>query len=419
VARYRKDALRPGKYSVPDHTGKGRRILAYSDADTKHLARRFRDMKDAGLRVPVCWEHQGDATPASSLAHRATHHIGYLDAEHLAGDNLLEFEMEIADADAPQFERVGLVSPGIMTDWVDGDGRLWPGRSIVHLAVTPRPVQHRQGMPEKLSHPALPHNLECLSLADRLGDENMADDNPFEKKDDDAPEKEEGGEDVEVAEEVAEESDAPGKPEKKDVGHVVAALQEHGIHLPDDTTEKNFYDRICTALHALKNAGDTGANDPLDPNADTQTEPSPVPDSNPVMMSMKDENARLKKRNAVLEAESLELHRGKLVARIRKLRETGRVSKPVQDKLLGELKAENLSIADDGKLAEAKLLIKVEAYEALERGEYLGMGRDDDAAKPSPIPDPEADALRQRQTEMADKLSGGRFSRQRAETNGK
>jgi hypothetical protein len=136
-------------------------------------------------------------------------------------------------------------------------------------------------------------------------------------------------------------------------------------------------------------------------------------------MSMKDENARLKKRNAALESESLELHRDKLATRIRKLRETGRVSKPVQDKLLGELKAENLSIADDGKLAEAKLLIKVEAYEALERGEYLGMGRDDDAAKPSPIPDPEADALRQRQTEMADKLSGGRFSRQRAEANGK
>ena len=392
MPRYRKDTLRPATYSVPDKSGKKRRSIKYTDADTQHLAKRFRDMKAAGLKIPVVWEHQADGLPlteeqlAERLADRARRFIGYADGVDLDAAAKLDLELEVPDeSDARQFEKVGFVSPGIVHDYIDGSGHLWPGRSIVHLAVTPRPVQHNQNMPERLSLSL--YDFECLSLDDLEDDpvdDNDADDTPVDTK-----------------------PDGEGEGEGSfSVEEVMKQLEEFGIHLAPGTTEENFFQHLSVALHALQGAKDSGSE--LD-TPDKTEEPEPVPEQSPVMMSMQRQLEGLRKT-------AVKGFRKDLTTRIEALKTSGRISKPVRDKLMSELKAENLSLTDDGELAQSRLLAKVEAYEDLDKGAFLSMDR----GQPTPVPDPDeqaAEAEKKDNEEMANKLSRGRFLQNKAARN--
>lgn len=360
MAKYSKDVLYPGTYSVPDATGRQRRTVRYTPEDVRRLRERFGEMKSAGVAVPVCWGHQDDARPmtaAERAAAQAKGTLGWVEELDVSPEGYLVATIDVpSDDDARRLPAVRYVSPEILPDFTDGDGRRWPGRSITHVAVTSRPVQHRQ-QPFRPLQP----DLVRLSLADRLGEADMADNA-------DKPEQGEGG--------------GEGPPLKK----VLEKLAGHGIKLPDDTDEANFLERLIVALEAL--GGQEGGD-----------EPEPPPDvgaAEPVAMS-------LERRLKAAEARLLITERDNLKRRIQALYDTGRVTRPIRDKLLSQAGAVQLSLSESGSVAASPLVARVEAYEDLLPNTAWSAERLDLAR---PVPPPAPDRRPQTAQEVDDIVSG-------------
>jgi hypothetical protein len=119
---------------------------------------------------PLIWRHDADAGPMPTSA--------FLSATGAAGESSLSrdvfgwadkyqerthngqpvayatFHVYTAD-DAERLRRTKYVSPRVDVDYLDPNGREWPGYSIGHVAATPRPIQLRQ-RPVMLSHEGQP-----------------------------------------------------------------------------------------------------------------------------------------------------------------------------------------------------------------------------------------------------------------------
>lgn len=322
---FTKDVLYPGTYRLLD----GRRV-SYTRADVKHLTQRLKDMTAAGLQVPVAWEHQDGAKPSPAAA--AKGNLGFaLDAEETA-DGYLTAKLDIpADDDAKRLPSVRFVSPEIVNDFVDGSGRKWPGASITHIAVTPRPVQHRQ-------KPFQPVRMSQNTVRLSLGDYQMADEKEPEEKEGEG-EGEGGGDKLKKA---------------------LEALTKIDLMLGDDTTLETLLDRLTVAIETKLAHEGLSDDDKEEPAADA---------ASPVMMS--------------LMSEVLDGKREKLKTRIKDLFKTGRINKPLRDKLTAELNTAKLSLGKDGKVVETPLAARVAAYEDLPA--RLSMGYGDE---PSPADDP-------------------------------
>ena len=128
--------------------------------------------------------------------------------------------------DAARLPSVRFVSPQIEPDFIDGDGREWDGPSIVHVAVTPRPVQHHQ-------KPFTPVRMGVVRLA--LEDYEMPDDEGKDKEKKGPPEKSDKSE---------------GGGGGFDLKKVMELLAGKGITLPDSTTDENFMEYLIVALTA-------------------------------------------------------------------------------------------------------------------------------------------------------------------------
>ncbi len=426
MPRLRKDVLKPATYSVPDRSGKKRHRVEFTGADITHLLTRYKEMQAAGLHVPVSWNHQDEAKPkADRLADRAKHVLGWAEDAQVVGDTL-EFDLDIPDdADAKQAKTARYVSPEMVTDWVDGSGRVWPGRSITHIAVTAMPVQANQKPFEQLS-------IIRLSLADLEPDAMTINLKPMlaylAKRKITLPEGtpadkllrrlnvvrlgyEEGEESEDKAETETEaegEKDVPGSGKEAMFKKVMEYLQGQGIHLPEDTDKSNFIERLCVACHALENSsGDSDVETP-NPNDPANT-PQPADISGGgMMMSLQRELADEKKKTASLSATLLKTEKENLARRIEKLP----VSKPMRDKLAASLKTERLSLADDGSLSASDLVLTVKAYEALDNDSIspvqLSLDRSRQGGTPSAVPDPD-DGSKLDESVMS-RLTGGRYS---------
>lgn len=209
-------------------------------------------MKADGIKVPLAWGHQPKALPAEadrlaeSEYHKSRYNAGYVEDLDVTPDGALEMtgstpglQLDPASGSLTDPEAgtaIQEVSAGIR-DWRDGKGRLWKD-SLVHVALTPLPVWHGQDGFRQAEPAGEPVTQLSLTALLRLGhgDTDMADekDDKKDKKDDSSPEAASGG-----------------GPSIKDV---LTDLSEYGIVLPDDTNDDNFYDRLCTALKALKGA---------------------------------------------------------------------------------------------------------------------------------------------------------------------
>jgi len=393
VPRFRKDVLKPGKYSVLTPDGSGRRTVEYTADDCVHLSQRYAEMAAAGLHVPLAWEHQDEAKPASErLADKARLILGWADGAEVGADKTLGFTLDVPDDDDGKRASIArYVSPEIVTDWQDGSGRVWPGKSITHIAITGKPVQMNQKPFQRLSLNTVRLSLEDLEKP--------------KKEEEKAPEGDETPPDD------ATEDKGIGKP--PDVGGVgkysvqdaMQGLQALGLHLPPGTDEANLVQHICVACHALANSPEDDVETP--PAAETPPEvtqqPKPAP-GNPVMMSL--EHKRDKERADRAEAELVKLHRDDLGRRIKRLRDTGRITKPLADKLSGELKTDRLSLADTGKLAGTPLVHKVEAYEALDEGASTAVHL---SHEPKEIPN-EAESGSTLNPDVMKRISGGRWN---------
>lgn len=303
---FEKDILYPGAVQPPGFTDP----FAISPEMVNGLQARMSEMLAAGLHIPLAWEHQDLAKPmtkaqlAEHKAELAKLTLGHTRAAALADGKIIATVDVAVDADAERLKAVKFVSPEIMWDFTDGDGKLWPGPSITHLAVTPRPVQHQQG-------PFKPVALSLLRLAEN---------------------------DYQPAESKEGEAAAGGTGKLKELLSELAAI---GLPLGDDTTLDNLIERLCVAVKTKAAAEGNGAGQ----EKDADMAPG-------VLMS--------------LQTRILDMERANLETRIKALADTGRISKALGTKLDAELKMVQLSLDAEGKLSPTSLTAKVEAYEVLD-----------------------------------------------------
>jgi len=352
MAVFEKDALYPGTYHLPD----GRKVT-YSLADVRHLGQRAKAMISAGLQIPVAWEHQDDAVPQSEAerrANRARFNLGHATDAGVSPEGYLTARVEVPVADdAKRLPAVGFVSPEIRRDWIDGSGKLWPGLSITHLAVTPRPVQHKQKpfKPVKMSLDVVRLSLADVRLGDNPVDEEKDDDDKQEKKgDDDSGDNE--------SEEAKTETvvDSSGMMKR-----VIGCLAEMGMMLGEGVTAENLLERLYVAAEtkkAVENPGSTNMNANNQP-AEATEAAGGGGYSGAIAMS-------LEKRVQASEKRLVGMERNALKQRIRGLLETGRVNPRIAKKLREDLDKVQLAINDDGELRPNPVLSRVEAYEALD-----------------------------------------------------
>lgn len=247
MAVFAKDLLYPGKYTLRD----GREVVFRKD-EIPHYAQRLNDMTAAGLHVPLSWNHQDDAGPyysADAKANRAKHNLGFALTAEVAADGSLAGTVDVpVAADAERLPAAKFVSPRIEENFTDSTGKIWPGKSIVHLAVTPRPVQHNQ-------QPFQPVSLAMELSLD--GVVSLGDGPPVDAKKGDPPE------DPPKKTDDPKDADKPEAiPDLGSLEKLLCELEETcQLVLPADTTVQNLIERLMTALltakaHNEKNAPD-------------------------------------------------------------------------------------------------------------------------------------------------------------------
>lgn len=381
-----KDILYPGRWHLRDG-----RTFECSQSDLSHYTRRMKDMIAAGLPIPLSWEHQASVKPGNpdeARAERTKLTLGHTSAVRDSA-GILETRLEVPDAaDAKKLPAVRFVSPFIEWDFVDGSGKKWDGPSITHIAVTPRPIQHTQrafGEPAALSlTPGAKAAQTCnratrnakpvaLSLSDYEGP--MDDDEKKKPKDGDG--------DGIVNEDTPDEApadDAGGLngPEDKsaEIAEVVQLLAPHKIVLGEGISSiDDFFQRLKAALHTKGAHDGTGVEgDPNNPQTQAM--------ATEVSMSL-EKNWQTRAERA--ESKLIDLEHASLLRRIKSLRESGKIAKPLADKLENQAKSVSLSLdPSTGAVNVLPLLSKVEAYEELPKNAAFPLSRGDPTEQQPP-----------------------------------
>lgn len=313
------------------HLGDGR-IVTYTAADIRNGERQGNAMLAAGLRVPMCWEHDPEADPVN-LSHTQTPHDtawlakGYLGeaTQFEARDGALWGLLDIPDdADVQQFKKLRTVSPKLNYEFKDETGKVWPGLTVGHVAATAVPVQRRQ-YPVNLSRNAHPHSRDAhyLSFAAPAGASTV---DPLQR--------------------------------------IVTALATLGVQVGDATSLED----LATNLDAMASAN------PADPKVQDGEPPAGVqagPSMPPHILS----HAALSMPPAMMSRFAGQVARDKadLGKRVEALFTTARIDGPTRQHLDGTLKATNLSHTSykpDGSFQPLRVLAEIEAYERLPQGRF-------------------------------------------------
>lgn len=127
--------------------------VTFLPEDVRYYTERMSDMLKDGLQIPTTWEHQETCEQPltkEEWARRKAEEVqltcGYAKEAFLDPDTeCLNAKVEFDDEeDARKARKTRYISPAIRWNVKDGHNKLWPGPSIVALAITNRPVQHRQ-----------------------------------------------------------------------------------------------------------------------------------------------------------------------------------------------------------------------------------------------------------------------------------
>lgn len=331
MARVTKDILYPGRWL----TVKGWKT--YTPERVKAFHDRMQEMLAAGVNIPVCWGHQEDAVPLSAeeaLEKRIKGTCGRVAESRLEG-GILVADLEIDDPeDAKKLPSIRFVSPAHRPN-VIGANRQWPGESIIHVALTPKPVQHTQ---KPFGTVKLSSETVCLSLdgyrPEYLGVDDMADEKPKKGEGDGKGDEEQAG--------------LEGGAKLKAVLAVLATKVTPPMILPEDTTPENFLDRLHTA--ALTAAG--------------KIEPKqPEEELNPAPVGLSVEDRLTRQETRLLNGE-----RRLLKNRVKQLLLTGRITPAIRKKLDTSLDTVQLSLDEQGGLADSPAVARIEAYEELAAG---------------------------------------------------
>jgi hypothetical protein len=306
-----KDVLYPQRCRLADG-----RVIEYAPEDSQHVARRVKEMLAASINIPMCWEHQPDAvplTPWEKAARMCKETFAEIRDSEVTPSGVARVKIAGEDdEDLKRLRKVKYCSPGFVHDLTTGDGRHWPGRSMIHLAATPRPVQAGQKPYEPLSL-AYKGAPELLSL-----------------------------EGYDVAEETKSDGGAGGE-----IGDLIKALRDAGLNIPDGVED---IPHLITALKAQSPAGDA-------PDAD---DAAVAEEAAPVMMSLQADLASLKRENALMKNHMLAAERAKLVGRVKA---ANIPAKAKRDELLRRAQTEQLSLTPAGELERSPLVIEVAVWE--------------------------------------------------------
>jgi hypothetical protein len=383
-----KDFGYPGTVVVPGEKGP----LAYTftrDDFARMVANGNAKLRDC-WNVPVCWEHQNVGPEKLRLSR--TRSERERDFARGVFSRIAEFALTpdgrgkvrvVGDDpdDLKQLKKVGFVSPEIVWDWSDSDGKVWRGPSVTHLAATPRPVQRLQhpfGANPDLPPPAPVADLEgvlrcSLGVSPRLRSQNrptaalrlsldhyrekpMADE-LFPSGDDDADDAKSG------------EGGDKGKGGKKNAWQRIAdALLEHaGIDLGDvkDVKDEDTFAMVVEVAARNYSAGQDPEPD-LDEEVPPEEEDMPPPGDMPAPPMGATEppppvQMSLKAQTALAETHA----RNNLQAEIDRLVARRQVSPAIAAKLLGQAKTVRLSFTAQGQLAANEVTTKIAAYKEL------------------------------------------------------
>ena len=246
-----KDCLYPG---VVNKYGNRWKI---TPADLSNAAANGNAMIRDGMHIPVCFEHQNygpvPKNRADLVADQARNTFGSVSSYRVRAGRL-EFNATPRDGEKlSDLQKVGFVSPRIVWNAQTPDGKTWPGASIMHIALTPQPVQHAQE-PYRM-----PNGQLSLSLS-------MDDYEPDNAAAPGAP----GDDFVDPA--------APVEPEMDDDDQSMPALMDmlaqKGILLPEGTTRDNLVEALLEILENEPNAPAPGMR--TDPAMATEGDQPPI-----------------------------------------------------------------------------------------------------------------------------------------------
>jgi hypothetical protein len=363
MPRIWKDSLYLGDWHLPDG-----RVFSCDEQEMRHFHTRAKEMLATGGPLPWCFEHDPDVGLSSvqRAKRQAENAGGHCHAVRLGPDGQLQFEVDVEDDDVPKLRKNKFVSPEIRFDVVDSHGKLWPGASIVHLAVTPRPVQWPQKPfefdplnppPLRLSQAGVTISLSSAGHAPPKGKPM-----PFPPKADDAEPDTDDLEDIGSEETATPVPDADGRgdgdggknaAETAAIHDLTTEIGTLGVQVHSSAGQDllTFVQHVISAIKthkATKDGGaDAGANNPTSTDQPPPGPNEPLPEiaeTPPVMMSqaqataLTTENAALKK---TLESTQRQAARADLVA----LCSAGHISRDHANDLVAKLRTVSLSAA--------------------------------------------------------------------------
>lgn len=345
MATFVKEIASTGGWTLKD----GRKFRL-SPKDIRHLNRRAADMVSAGLHIPIAWGHQPvkPMSPADALAARVKNVIGHIEGVGLTAEGRLKGMSEINNPeDAAKLPSIKHVSPEIQRDYKDSTGKVWPGLSITHVAVTAKPVNGGLKPFESVQMSEDGGEVYRLALDDVEGDEEI-------------PEGETGEEDNE-------EEEAPGKP-GKGMPVLIQALKDHGFTIPDGV---NNLAKLIIAIQSNEN-------DSVSNKGDAAYDSAGITEATPALMSLDDSTDA---RDRIILRQEREGHQRRAAALV----PGGKVDAKVAGRLKADLKAERLFIGPSGVVG-GKAVSRLEAYEALPGSPFVRLSQDGDGVTDQEMP---------------------------------
>jgi hypothetical protein len=274
-----KDVIGPGRAFVREVTPEGKfggvMVVDTDPARVTHWNNSTKAMLKAGLSIPVPLEHGDEHAmdKRTAEAARTLHNSGWVVDSRIGKGGKLEYKLRIDDpetAKAVREKRIGMVSPLIEPEFLDGSGREW-NDVIVHLALTNKAVIQPQGEFKRVAAslrtggviPKLSTRFRgicCQAVALSAGGGAMGGDKPDDDEVIDDTDEGAGKPPVDPSKGLPKKPDEPGdgganlpplnpgvdRPVSPDL---IEALKRHNLYLPDDCKLSQLEPMLMVSLN--------------------------------------------------------------------------------------------------------------------------------------------------------------------------
>lgn len=419
--QFAKTMLKVGTYHSPDGT------VVVTPERLKHWERQVKAIQQVGYAIPSHFDHSDDEellTPIDEKELRARQSrsaqftVGKL-ADFKVSPDGQAAEIVLHTLDPKATEKVSqnaiYVSPVIHPKWKDGAGNEyadaltsfdlvdWPvdhsqssftplvrmGQRVcpaIRMGMSKPAFLERNGMSTVATAKAVKNRSQAARKArfkaalaqglQRMGSDYQPDDDEDENKPADdaaATASDSDGSETPTPSDDASPTDTIGATNEQApdlLDSVLNLLHEHGITLPDDTTDDSLINHLRVALTALLNRQEPdGDEDGVDD--DTQDSPQAMPQPvAPTIATMSVQQRKMLERAAVAERALAETHRGNTTQRLAALLKSGRCTPAEHDAQLRTLGTVRMSMKDDGTFKQNRVDFFLEDRESVPEGTY-------------------------------------------------